>query len=82
MTLEMTETLAVLSESYLMNTKMTGLLKSLHPCTLGECGLSIRRVKSTGLNVLHLNEHTPPTVVWYKDYQQKIGYRYTFNIRK
>ena len=38
--------LRVLSESYLMNTKMTGFRgfkKSLHPCALDESSLSIGR---------------------------------------
>ena len=40
--------LRVLSESYPMNTNMTGLRcfsKSLRPCTLDKCSLSIGRVK-------------------------------------
>ena len=40
--------LGVFSESYLMNTNMTGLnvfQRSLHPCGLDESSLSIGRVK-------------------------------------
>ena len=52
--------LRVLSESYPMNTNMTGfrkLKKTLHPCALDECRLSIGRVKCHVYRVIYIIEN-------------------------
>ena len=59
--------LRVLSESYTMNTNMTGFKKSLHPCALDKSSLSIWRA----INIQPYLGHFVTSFLNPKGYDQK-----------